>query len=389
MKKIFTKDFVWILKVFLVWRAGLFVVAFGANYLIPKFGASFPYWDRVLTVTGLPNWIWGFGNFDGPHYLRIAQNGYDAEFTNAFFPLFPLLVRALASVFPSTQGLDLSIYVDPRFFWAGTLIVTLSTIAFMFIFYKLLKLDLNEVLARRVIFLTLLFPTSFYLVSIYTESLFFLFVVATLYLIRKERFLYASVFIALASLTKVIGIFLLLVYFIELVRAKKLKPIYLSGILIGASGLMSYMFYLFQRFNDPLYFFHVQSLFGAERSGSSLILLPQVIYRYFKILTTLVPSNYAFRIALIELLFTSFAFTTLFAFIKKIKVSYFLFIIIALIIPTLTGTLSSMPRYVLPIILLFPYLVQSSTRKFYIISFVFGSVGVVLLSLFVRGYWVS
>src|SRR4030066_1349403 len=101
-KQIFWK----ILKYFLSWRITLFVVAFLSIYFLPVFGGRFPYVDRVLEITHLPYWVWGFGNFDGVHYLRIAQDGYLAQYSQAFFPVFPILIRTVAFVFPKVPSLD-------------------------------------------------------------------------------------------------------------------------------------------------------------------------------------------------------------------------------------------------------------------------------------------
>jgi len=88
--------------------------------IIPHFGNSFPYADRVLAITGLPEWIWGWGGFDGVHYLRIAQNGYQDLYYQAFFPLFLLLIR-IFNFFPRLN-LDPRLYVDPSFFYTGILL---------------------------------------------------------------------------------------------------------------------------------------------------------------------------------------------------------------------------------------------------------------------------
>lgn len=74
-----------ILSFFLVWRVALFAVAFIAILFIPKWGGWFPDEERVLIPTKLPSWIWGFGNFDGVHYLKIMQDGYKNIFSQAFF----------------------------------------------------------------------------------------------------------------------------------------------------------------------------------------------------------------------------------------------------------------------------------------------------------------
>src|SRR3989344_6875835 len=94
-----------IFSLFLIWRIGLFFVAFLASFIFPGFKTSFPYANIALEVTNLPNWIWGFGNFDGVHYLRIAQNGYNAEFSQAFFPFYPLLINFF-NILPKTLTLD-------------------------------------------------------------------------------------------------------------------------------------------------------------------------------------------------------------------------------------------------------------------------------------------
>lgn len=39
--------------------------------------------------------------WDGVYFLRIAEHGYEFEQTHAFMPLYPLLMRALASGTPS------------------------------------------------------------------------------------------------------------------------------------------------------------------------------------------------------------------------------------------------------------------------------------------------
>ena len=82
-----------IVSLFLVWRAALFLIAFFSTIFITNFGGRFPYYKNLLISTGLPAWIWGFGNFDGVHYLNIAQFGYMAEYSQSFFPAYPLLIK--------------------------------------------------------------------------------------------------------------------------------------------------------------------------------------------------------------------------------------------------------------------------------------------------------
>ena len=356
-----------IIRSFILWRVALFFVAYLAIYFIPIFGASFPYYDRVLEITHLPNWIWGFGNFDGVHYLRIAQDGYVAAFSQAFFPLFPLLIRTIASFVPKNAMLDTAIYTDPAFFYSGLVLANSIFLAALFVFYKLIRLDFTKLEAKRSIVFLLVFPTSFYFGSVYTESLFLLFTVASIYFVRKRSFILSGVFVSLATLTRIFGALLIIVYLIEVVRNKSKNKF------LPALGLM------------------IAPLFGAERSSGQIILLPQVMYRYLKIFLATNISTLPFWNAMLEALFTIVPLVILVLFLKKMRFSYWFFCVSALILPTLTGTFSSMPRYALMAFLMIPYLanIVRNKKNFFILASILGVLAVILTTLFIRGYWVA
>jgi len=88
-----TKNLLTILAFFAIWRTVLFVIAYFSPRIIQTFGARFPYYQERLISSGLPHFVWSFGNFDGVHYLGIAKDGYAYQFTQAFFPLYPILVK--------------------------------------------------------------------------------------------------------------------------------------------------------------------------------------------------------------------------------------------------------------------------------------------------------
>ena len=127
-KKVFGRT----IALFFSWRILLFLTAFLATLVITKFGGRFPYVDRVLTVTGLPSWVWGFGNFDGVHYLRLAQDGYSAQYSQAFFPLYPLLIRIFN--FLPKGNLDANFFVDPSYFYTGLILSNIFFAASLYFF---------------------------------------------------------------------------------------------------------------------------------------------------------------------------------------------------------------------------------------------------------------
>ena len=377
-----------IVSVFLIWRVALFFIAFLSVYFLPVFGARFPYAERVLEITNLPYWIWGFGNFDGVHYLRIAQDGYLAQYSQAFFPLFPLLIRFFSFVFPKISNLDTSIFTDPAYFYSGIIISNLFFLGALYVLYKLINIDFKKDIAFLSVIFLLVFPTSFFFGSIYTESLFLLLTVSSIYLIRKGSFFWAAVLIALSSATRITGVLLIPLYLIEVFQNKN-RTAYIWS-LITPLGLLAYMYFLKSSFGNPLYFLTSQPVFGAGRSSGQIVLLPQVIYRYMKIFLTTNIMSLPFFNAFLEFTFTLVPLIFLIVIFKKMRLSYWIFSISVLILPTLTGTFSSMPRYALiSVFLLLPYLITQFRKYAKPAILVSIALGILLTMLFIRGYWIA
>lgn len=367
----------------LLWRIALLGVAAQADQLV-NYDPSFPYAQDLLASTKLPRWLYSWGNFDGVHYLTIINKGYvGIGFIQAFFPVFPLIVKLLGSSL--VAGLALNLVLLGGVLW---------------LLYLLANLDLNEQQARWSLVALLLFPTSFFLGAFYSETLFLLLVLGGFYLARKKQWLAASLAAALASGTRVVGIFLwpALIYELWLQTKPQSLAIFwqtsrkeLLTLTLAATGLIGYMVYLWQVFADPLYFFHVQSEFGAGRQ-ESIILFPQVIWRYIKILWTTRPFDWKYFSYVQDLVLSLGALTALSGWYKKIRPSYLLFALLAFFLPTLTGTLSSMPRYILVIFPLFLLAGELMAKKSLWRAFVL-TAGLILLIintiLFVQGYWVA
>ena len=389
-------DLSFIIKSFLGWRVLLCVFAFLSTFLIVNFGNRFAYADRVLTITHLPSWIWGFGNFDGVHYLKIAQSGYAADLSQAFFPLYPLLIRFF-NFFPKDNLLDPVLFNDPSYFYTAMVLSIIFFIGALYFTYKLFSENYNKKIAQISILLLLSFPTAFYFGAVYSESLLLLLTVLTFWFTKKDKFLLAGLFAALASATKIQGAILFIFLAVELWQKyrnnlseqRKHFTKDLLGILIAPLGLIFYMVYLKNTTGDFFYFLSSQPSFGAGRSSLPLIFLPQVIYRYLKIFLTVKIASLAFFNAFLEFSMTMGTVVVLIMAFKKMKFSYWIFSLLVVVLPTLTGTFSSMPRYVLMAFMLFPYLAVRYEKNIKLIIIAQAFLQIILLSMFIRGYWVS
>lgn len=163
----------------------------------PEAGFSFIY-ERMITAG------------DAPHYLYLAQEGYQSFGEKAnlivFYPLYPLLIRILAKYF-LFQNYEL----------AGIFISQIGAgIATVFL-YKLVRLDYKEERAIETVFLFLTYPFMMFTMGVFTEGLFLALVTAALYYIRKHRWEWAGVLGLLASLCRMQGILLLAPALYELI----------------------------------------------------------------------------------------------------------------------------------------------------------------------------
>jgi hypothetical protein len=355
VKTVFKKNktFLLILKYLILSRALFFLLSFLTIKLL-SFKPTFPYWQSDLVYFG-PRALWSWASFDGAHYLKMAVEGYTADFTQAFFPFYPLLIRLAGFLF---NNLLIS----------GLIISNISFVLFIFFLYKELKLNFSRKTALQVIRLYMFFPTSFFFNSVYTESLFMLFSVLGFYLLSKKKYFWSFLTGGVASGIRLIGVFLSLGFFagwfksFEKLDLKKifkgftLLKVFVYGF-ISLSGFLAYLLFLNFKFGTPFAFLNAMSLWQKQK----FVFFLQTFFRYFKILLDFSLPLEIYLVALFEVM-TAFLFSfLLIKSFKKIKPSYFVYSFFAFFLPLSSGTFSSLPRYVLA---LFPlFVVLSSIIK--------------------------
>lgn len=372
-------------------------VLFLAPLFIPYLG-FFPYRETAVQF-GLPAVLTPLANFDGVHYLLIAIDGY-AQYEQAFFPLFPLAIHILGKLF------------SENYFLAGLLITNVSFLIGLFLFNKLLVCLIED--KKKIVWMLLFlvfFPTSFFFTAVYTESLFFLLLSGAFYYFVQKKYGIVVLFAYLASLTRTTGVFLSVAFYsfhifsslqnnhVSLIKAIMLPKCLWVLLISSIGGFLTYAMYLWITVGDPLFFFHAQPAFGANRS-TSLILLPQALFRYIKIFLTS-EKNFQYFISVVEFGLFLFVFCSILWFVytllrkghykqQAILGSLALFSLINLLLPTLTGTLSSVPRYALMSLVVFIAMgsIQSRFIKG-IMLFVSLLLHIVLFSFFVQGYFIS
>ncbi len=392
---------------FLLWRIALFGVGIWAQHLLP-YEPSFPYARLVLNQFDLPQWLFSWANFDGVHYITIVRLGYyGIGLVQAFFPFYPMVVNVVNQLFqsPIISGLIVS-----NFFFYLLLLL----------WYQFVTVKYNAGVAGRSTLILALFPTSFFFGAMYTESLFLFLVIGSFYAAEKQRWPIAIGCAILASATRLVGIFLIPALFLELLRQQyhqywqpfkklcrhfsverfkklthriitwnfigKVFAICLSGI-----GLFLYMTYLWLTFHDPLYFYHVQHDFNVGRS-ESIIFYPQVIWRYIKILETYRPISFHYFSYIQDFMVGTVGFVGIIWAAEYVTLSSVIFSLFSLLLPTFTGTFTSLPRYILVCFPLYIWLAKKLEHR-PIWFWLYLSISTILLIfntiLFIQGYWVA
>jgi len=376
-----------IISLFLGWKFFLLLsLIITVNILPPRIGYSYTLLTYFLEKGSmLSNFLlYPFGNFDAVYYLLIAAEGYTIN--AGFFPLFPLLIRILT--FPFGNILPFSLV---QYFTAITLVSVLFLVS-LFLFYKLVKLDYKENIAIGSIIFLLVFPTSFFFSALYSESLFLFLSLLAFYLARKKKWFWAGITGALLSSTRLVGIAiwpaLLYEYFKENKNKINIKTL---SLLLPPLGLISYVIYNFYKWGNPFYFIAAQGNFQNNRTVDSIILFPQTIFRYVKILFSVNPNIYEWWVALSELGFFVFAIALFcVAWKKRIRASYLIFGILCFLIPASSGTFSGLPRYVVVIFPIFMALALVKNKAFKLVYLTTSlAMLFIFFMLFSKGYFIA
>jgi hypothetical protein len=183
------------------------VMAAAAGRVVPL--ESLPGYHAYHVAPLPPDYSAVMTSWDGQWYWDIAENGYPgsslgpdgqpAQTSLAFFPLFPLLVRA--AMYLTGAAFDLvapsvSLVVGA----AATLVV-----------FRLVEACADRRRALAVVALLCTFASAPVLQAAYTESLALLLVAASLLLLRNQRYLWCCIPVILMGLTRNVALVFALV----------------------------------------------------------------------------------------------------------------------------------------------------------------------------------
>lgn len=359
-----------IIKVFLFWRIGLFVATYIGSKVYPLVanggigaigaGKSFDF---------LASWA----QWDGGHYYNIAKQGYFGPNEYAFFPLYPAFIKTV------------SILTFGHTLLAGLLISNIFFAVFLYVFYNLTVNLHNKKTALAATITLITFPTAYFAGALYSEGLFLLIIALFFTQLQKKKYLSAALAVGAASLTRLVGIALFASLALELAKKpdwnlKKNAGKFLI-LLLSLIPLLAYCIYLFNKFRNPFYFMTVESTWHRQLTNPA-----KTIYSYISTLQNSKPFN-----DYLDVFLTLFFMVVLILGRKKISAPIWIFSALAILIPASTGTLTSMPRYLLSSLGVF--IILGSFLEAKRIKYVVWSISLIsqiaLAIMFVNGHWTA
>jgi hypothetical protein len=223
----------------------------------------------------------------------------------------------------------------------------------------------------------LVYPMAFFLNAVYSESLFLFLSVATVYFALKRNFPVACIWAALASATRIAGVFLVVLLLVEFVQAHGWRSVFTRRVwplAVAPLGALAFFTYHWIEFGDFFLYLKAQAPYGRR-----FILNPSD----FEIRNSPDLAN-----TLFDVFYGAAAILLGVVALRRLRLSYGLYMLVSLGIAVSSGTILGLARYAL---VLFPiHLIGAGIRSPVGRSaWLFGSTLLLALNIicFVNHYW--
>jgi Gpi18-like mannosyltransferase len=198
--------------------------------------------------------------WDANYYVTLARTGYPYPHDSApvyhvaFFPLYPLAIRAVTQVVGDS-------------FWSAFLISNISALLAGLVILRLGAVNARPRHGLRAALLLLGSPGAHFFSYPYPEALFVLLVSLGLLAVSLERPLLAVIPGALATATRSAGVVIPLALLVAAWKARRdldAMALRLVAAVAAFGGLLGFALFCSVHFHDPLAFAHIQSHFARS-----------------------------------------------------------------------------------------------------------------------------
>ncbi len=349
-----------------VWLAGIYAVltvGFRPTGGAPHTGAPLGNFGEL--VFGVAQ------RWDGGFYLSIAVHGYHTVPLSAFFPFYPLTIRAANEVLGSPLV-------------AGIAVSLASFAVALYLLHRLVTLELGEGHARTAVLVLAFFPTAMFFSVVYPEALLLALTIGAVYAARTGHWAWAGILGALASAAHNSGVLVAIpigLLYLYGPRADRDRPLEASTtrwrpryrpaldflwLALVPLGLVAFFAYMGIEHGDALRPLHVNDTFWHRHFEllGGITGIASVVWHGLHTIASAPPdrlfpaTNGPYRGAAVNMVDAAaliFALLATIGVVRRLPLAYSAYTVVSLAIltsaPKATEPLASLPRYIL---VLFP-----------------------------------
>ncbi|MGA2783435.1 MAG: mannosyltransferase family protein [Candidatus Bathyarchaeia archaeon] len=238
------------------------------HILSPEGKFSTPWMDaNPALIPSTLKWLWLFNAWDSLQFQIIATFGY-AHPNYVFLPAYPALIRFTGLLIGDN--------------WYGAFLVTqVFALASVVAFQRVAEIYMPP---REAFYATLLMATfpyiSVFTTLSYSEAVFLFLSLSTWYFYKKRRTGTASLLAALASVTRIYGIAIVLPIVFDIVRSKRYPK--LLYIVIPVLFIGSWALYCYLSTGDPFISWTDEKYWTHGANGDGIRLVQAILFQGFR-----------------------------------------------------------------------------------------------------------
>ncbi|MEA2314392.1 MAG: hypothetical protein QOI03_1084 [Solirubrobacteraceae bacterium] len=309
--------------------------------------------------------------WDGGFYLSIAAHNYHTDALSAFFPLYPLTIRAVG-------------FVSGSLLVAGIAVSLASFAVALYLLHRLVTIELGREHAQTAVLVLAFFPTAMFFSVVYPEALLVALTIGAVYAARTGHWAIACILGALSSAAHNSGVLvaipiaLLYLYGPRSDREPPLAPprsrwlpryrprLDFLWLAIIPLGLVAFFTYMGIKRGDALLPLHVNDTVWHRHFevAGGIVEVPRILWHSLHSIATAPPerlfpaTNGPYRAAainIVDITALGFALIATIGVLRRLPFAYGAYTIVSLVIltsaPKANEPLASFPRYLL---VLFP-----------------------------------
>jgi hypothetical protein len=258
------------------------------------------YADKAIPKNAVRPMLDVLTSWDGIWYMRVIRLGYPRhvpsgitydqdEARAAFFPLYPMLVRALDRVLPGGDTV-------------AALVLNLALGAIAVWLVGLLARELFGIdIAERAMLLFVMFPGSFVLSFAYTEALLLVLAAGCLLFLLRRQWWYAGVLAGLGTATRPNGIALVAACAVAALLAIRERREWRSliAVLLAPTGFVAFQLWINRHAGERWVWFRVQTEAWSEGTSWGYTALRRTAKAFISPLTS--PTNVITAVSVLTL----------------------------------------------------------------------------------------